>query len=149
MRDYLMKKNKLSQLQQEYELRQKEEKAKIKQESKRFKRFLLWCKYLITFPFKWLWVNIRDWRTALVFVGVFLVLSSEVWVPYLIGLITWGTDLSKWMFGVASACWLFWLGPGTPFMVICISLTIAVKGLFNKIKGRKHGRKQIQETSNT
>lgn len=132
---------KIKELQQAYELKQKEEKAKIKAEPNRFKRFWKWVKYFTLFPFKWIWVNIRDWRTALIFGITFLVLSSEVWVPYLIGLITWDTDLSKWMFGVASACWLFWLGPGTPFMVICIGLTIAVKSLFNKIKERKQWKK--------
>lgn len=132
----------IKEIQQEYELKQKEEKAKIAAEPNRFKRFLKICKYWLLFPFKWIWVNIRDWRTAVIFAIVFLAVSSEVWVPYLIGLITWGTDVSKWMFGVASTCWLFWLGPGTPFMVICISLTIAIKGLFNKIKEKNNGRRK-------
>lgn len=128
---------KINILQEQYEAKQKEEKAKIKADPNKFRRFWKWVAYLILFPFKWLWVNIRDWRTAIIFGIVFAVLSSEVWVPYLIGLITWGTELSAWMFGVASACWLFWLGPGTPFMVICIGLTIGVKTLWNKITKKK------------
>lgn len=56
----------------------------------------------------------------------------------LIGVIFWANEpLKISMFSIGSACWLFWLGPGTPFMVICIGLTIAIKGLFNKIKEKR------------
>ena len=93
-----------------------------------------WFVYYITYPFVWLWYNIRDWRTFVIFVIVFLVMSSEVWVPYLISIITWGTSLSKWMLGVASACWLFWLGPFTPFIPLCVTITIFIKEIFNHVK---------------
>lgn len=92
-----------------------------------------WLWYFIAFPFVWIFYNIRDWRTAVIFVIVFLTVSSEVWVPYLIALICWYNEpLRITMLSVASACWLFWLGPGTPFLVICISLTMGIKALFNK-----------------
>ena len=96
-----------------------------------------WLKYYLLFPFVWIIHNIRDWRTAVIFVIVLLLISSEVWVPYLLALIFWNNE--GWRIGLlsfASACWLFWLGPGTPFLVICISITIAVKALFNKIRDR-------------
>lgn len=137
---------KVSEIQAEYEAKQKEEKAKIKAEPNRFRRFWKWVAYIALFPFKWLWVNIRDWRTALIFGITFLVLSSEVWVPYLIGLITLGTELSAWMFGAASACWLFWLGPGTPFLPLCIGITIGVKGIFNKISEKRLCKKKDQSS---
>lgn len=120
--------------QEEYEFKQKQIKQQIKSEPKHFWK-LVW--FYIKKPFVWLKDNIKDWRTALIFGIVFLVLSSEVWVPYLLGIISWGTDFSKWCFGIASACWLFWLGPGTPFLPICIGLTILIKSLFNKIRFRK------------
>jgi hypothetical protein len=114
-------------------------KSHIRQEPSRFKRFWEWVWYAIAFPWKWLWVNVRDWRTALIFATVVATVSSEVWVPYLIGLIGYRNEsLRMAMFSVGSACWLFWLGPGTPFMVICIGLTMAIKGLFNRIRDRKH-----------
>ena len=92
----------------------------------------------MTFPFIWIWINVRDWRTAVIFAIVFLLVSSEVWVPYLLGVIFWANEPIKIaMFSFGSACWLFWLGPGTPFLVICIVLTIAIKSLFNKIKNNK------------
>lgn len=132
---------KLKNLNEEYKLSQKREKDKIKAEPNKFKRFLKWCVFLIIFPWKWLWYNIRDWRTAVIFAIVALLVSSEVWVPYLIGLITWGTELSKWMIGFATGCWLFWAGPGTPFLVICIFLTMGIKEILN-IKEVKNGRKR-------
>lgn len=88
-------------------------------------------------PFKWLWTNLKDIKTLIIFIIVFLLLSSEVWVFYLLGVITWGSTFSKRCLGVASACWIFWLGPFTPFMPLCIGITFGVKAIFNKIK-HKH-----------
>ena len=82
-----------------------------------------------------MWVNIRDWRTAIIFVATVIVVSSEVWVMYLLYLITG----NEWYLGIGSACWLFWLGPGTPFMVICIGITMGIKALINKIRGKTQG----------
>lgn len=124
------KKNTFSQLEAQYKDAQENQKQKIKNEPKPFKRFLKWLWFWIAYPWKWLFLNIRDWRTALIFAIVMIVLSSEVWVPYLI----WFITSSAWWLGIGSACWLFWLGPGTPFLIICIGLTILIKGLFNKIR---------------
>ena len=116
-------------LNKEYEAKQKEEKEKIRRQPSKYKRFWMWVWYWFIFPFKWIWVNIRDWKTALIFGLVFLVVSSEVWVPYLLGFIF----NNNWLIGIGSTCWAFWLAPGTPFMVICIGLTMAVKALLNRI----------------
>lgn len=125
----------IKEIEEEFKKKQNEEKAKIKAEPSKWKRFWKRVWHLVVFPWKWIWVNIRDRRTALIFVIVFLVVSSEVWVPYFIGFICWSNEpLRHTMFGIGSACWLFWAGPGTPFLIICIGLTMAVKSLFNKIK---------------
>ena len=60
-------------------------KTHIRLEQNKFKRFLKWCWFFIAFPWKWLWVNIRDWRTLVIFVITVLVVGSEVWVPLLLG----------------------------------------------------------------
>lgn len=132
----------VKELQKAYDEQANARKAKIRQEPSKWKRFWKWVWYLISFPFVWLFYNIRDWRSAVIFAIVVAVVSSEVWVPALIGLITWGSDLSKWMFGVAGACWLFWLGPGTPFMVLCIGITIAIKSAFDAIARKRERKKQ-------
>lgn len=123
---------KTSKVLENYQKNQAIWKAKIKEEPLKRKRFFKWIWYLIAFPWVWVFYNIRDWRTAIIFVITFIVLSSEVWVPYLLGLIF----NNSWLIGVGTACWLFWLGPGTPFMVICIMATIGVKSLFNKMQAR-------------
>ena len=149
MRENKKKKNKkpnrFQQLEAKYKEDQKATREKIRQEPSGWKRFWKWVWYLITFPFKWVWLNIRDWRSAIIFLIVMAVVSCEVWIPYLIGFITWGTELSKIMFGVGSTCWLFWLGPGTPFLIICIGITIGVKELFNKIEEKKYGKRKIKD----
>ena len=129
---------KANKIEAEYNASQEIEKQIIRSEPKRLKRFWKWVVYYTIFPFKWLWTNIRDWKTFLIFAIVFVIASSEVWCPYLIGFICWNDEvLRNTMFGVGSACWLFWLGPGTPFMVIVIGLTIGVKTIFNKIAKKK------------
>ena len=129
-------------VEEQFKTRQNEWKARIRQEPSKAKRFWKWVWYLCAFPFVWLWVNIRDWRTALIFILVALIVSSEVWVPYLIAVICWGNEPVRIsMLSVGSACWLFWIGPGTPFLVICIGITIGVKALFNKIKYRHKNAK--------
>ena len=107
----------------------------IRLEPNKIKRFFKWVWYYISFPFIWLFYNIRDWRTFVIFAICFIVISSEVWIPYLIGVICWANEpLRIAMFSVGSACWLFWLGPGTPFIELVICATIGIKAIFNKIK---------------
>lgn len=126
---------------EQYENKQKEWKSKIREKTKH--RWIHWLWYLIAFPFVWIFYNIRDWRTAIIFVIVFLVVSSEVWIPYLIGVIFWANEpLRISMFSVGSACWLFWLGPFTPFLPLCMFLTIGIKALFDKITKRRKNKNE-------
>ena len=132
---------------QEYKDADRLEKERIKSKHKGIKKFFSWVLYFIVFPFKWCWYNLRDFSTLLIFGIVFLVVSSEVWVPYLLGLIFINLRGALWAFG--SACWIFWLGPGTPFMVLCISITIVIKGFINKIKFKKSNNNENKEETNT
>lgn len=90
-------------------------------------------------PFIWMWKNLRDWRTAVIFAIVFVVVSSEVWVPYVLGFIF--VDARAYLWGIGSACWIFWLGPGTPFLPLCMGITVGIKAIFNKIKEKRNGQK--------
>lgn len=123
---------------EKYNALQQERKAKIKEVPNKGARFWKWVWFWLSFPWVWVFYNIRDWRTAIIFLIVFILVSSEVWAPYLVGLICWNNEpLRITMFSVASACWLFWLGPGTPFMVIVISITIGIKEILNKHEKNK------------
>lgn len=127
----------IKELEKTYKKKQLIWKTSIRMKSSRTKRFFGWLWFLIAFPFVWLFYNIRDWRTAIIFVLVVVVVSIEIWLPLLLAFITWGSDFSKIMLGIAGTCELFWLGPGTPFVLLCTFITIAIKGLFNKIKSKR------------
>lgn len=83
---------------------------------------------------KWLWQQLKDWRNLVIFVIVFIVLSCEVWVPYLVYFITG----SKWWLAIGSACWAFWLGPFTPFLPLCIVITLGIRKLIDKVHNWRH-----------
>ena len=78
--------------------------------------------------FKWLWLQIKDWRTFVLFVAVCAVISCEVWIPYIIAMITG----DNWWWAVGSACWAFWLGPFTPFIPLCLTITLGIKKIIEK-----------------
>ena len=82
---------------------------------------------------KWIWQQLKDWKTFVLFLGVCAVMSVEVWLPYILGFVTG----NKWWFGIGSACWLFWIGPGTPFIPLCIAITLAIKKIFFRKKDDK------------
>lgn len=87
---------------------------------------------------KWLFAQLKDWRNFVIFAIVFLVVSCEVWVPYLLGVIT---NDAYW-FGIGSACWLFWLGPGTPFLPLCIGLTLGIRKIIDKIRSKNNAKQK-------
>lgn len=132
---------KIQELDKKFETERKLKKELIKLEPNKFKRFWKYVGFLLSFPFVWIYNNLKDWRTFLIFGVVCAVISCEVWIPYLMGFITWGTDFSAWCFGIASTLWLWWLLPGTPFLPLCIVITIGIKALMNKIKSKKLDKK--------
>lgn len=129
----------LKELEAQYKKQADERKDKIRKEPNKFKRFWKWVLYLLTFPFVWVFYNIRDWRTAICFVISVLLWSASVWVFYLLAILTgWNTDTAKWFIGIGSAVWVWWLSPlGSPFILLCTITAIGMKSLFNVIKSRK------------
>ena len=130
---------KISELEKEYKDLQLKRKIRIRLEQNRFKRFWKWVWYFLTFPFLWLFYNIRDWRSAICVLISFLLWSASVWVFYLLAIITgWNTEIAKWFIGIGSAVWAWWLSPlGSPFILLVTSTSIAIKALFNKIRDFK------------
>lgn len=97
------------------------------------KKKKLWLKKIFINPVLYLVKNLKDLTTWIIFAIVFLTLSSEVWGFYLLGIITG----NEWFYGIASACWLFWLGPFTPFLPLCVGITIGIKEGINRWKKKK------------
>lgn len=96
------------------------------------KKLWLKCKAFI----RWILKQLKDKTNILIFVIVFLVLSSEVRIPYLLAIITG----NKWWWGIGSACWAFWLAPFTPFLPLCLAITFGIRKIVDKIRD-KHNKK--------
>lgn len=91
----------------------------------------LWLKFkgFIT----WLLKRLKDKTNIVIFCTVCLVLSSEVWISYLMAIITG----NEWWWLIGSACWAFWLAPFTPFIPLCLLLTVAVRKVYDRIKKKR------------
>lgn len=76
--------------------------------------------------------ELQDRLTIIIFIVTVLVLSSEVWLCYLLGIIF----NSAYLIGIATTCWLFWLSPFTPFLSISFLLTIGIREGIRKIQER-------------
>lgn len=86
--------------------------------------------------------SLKDKTNIIIFIIVFLVLSSEVWVMYLLYFIT----NNPWFLGIGSACWAFWLAPFTPFLPLCIAITFGVRKIYNKLT--KRSVKKVSKPNN-
>lgn len=115
----------------------------------KIKRFFLglWRRFLNFFIN--LWKDLKDWKTLILFLLVCLVIGSPVWVPLVLGIVF----KNGWLIGVASAVESFWLMPFTPFIPLCVAVTLAVKKVlnvyvFSKIPIKKNKNKKSEETNN-
>ena len=95
----------------------------------------------------WVWHECKDWKTLVLLGIVCLVVGLPVWGGYLLFLIFhW-----KWVFWVASICWAFWMLPGAPFFALCVSITLIIKKIYEKVvKNRlkkccKDGNETVEE----
>lgn len=82
---------------------------------------------------KWTKKELSDPATLITFIIVCVVVSSEVWVMYLLYFITG----NGWFAGVASTLWGIWWLPGVEFIPICLAITIGIKAIINKIRSKK------------
>ena len=103
--------------------------------------FFKWLKKKLVATFKWTWKQLKDKTNLIIYIIVNIVVSSEVWVPYLLAVITG----NKWWWGIGSACWAFWIGPFTPFTAICIGITVGVRKIYDKLKERRKKKKEMKD----
>ena len=97
------------------------------------KRFFNWIKNKIVDFLRWIWQECKDWRTLVLLLFVIIVVYSPVWVGYLLFFIfKW-----KWALVFATAGLAFWVGPFSPFFVLCVSITLGIKKLVSQIKKKK------------
>ena len=72
---------------------------------------------------KWVWKECRNWQTILLFGAVCAVIGAPVWI----GGILWFVFSWKWALAMMLGCLAFWWLPGTPFMVLSLTVTLAIK----------------------
>lgn len=99
-------------------------------------------KKLIEF-FKWLWAECKDWRTLALLGVVCLVLSLPIWLGYLLGFLFH----LEWAFWVSTVLWGFWMLPGAPFFAVAVSVTLAIKKIYEKKQEKKQAQEQADTTS--
>ena len=103
---------------------------------------------------KWIWHECKDKRTIALLIVVVAVVYSPVWLGYIMH---WVFDWS-WAGIVATAMLAFWAGPFSPFFVLCISITLGIKRLFekrgiffkprtDKSKSEQNGEANVEETA--
>lgn len=92
---------------------------------------------------RWLLSQLKDRTNIVIFLIVVFVLSCEIWVPYLLAILT----QNAWWWAVGSACWAFWLAPFTPFWPLCILLTGAVRKGYDAVKNRRAKRKYSENAN--
>lgn len=135
----------------EYKRHQLIRKVHIRFEPKRSRRFWMRVEDVIFFPFRWLWYNIRDWRSAVCIIISLLLWSSSVWAFYLASLLNGWTTTPKgrWLFGIGSTVWVWWASPvGSPFILFVTFTGIGMKMVFDKIIDIRQKRRKSNENKN-
>ncbi len=90
---------------------------------------------------KWVWEECKDWHTVVIFAIVVVVMYSPVWGGYLChALFHW-----KWCSVMATAYLAFWAGPFTPFFPMCIAITLGIRRIIDKIKGKDNANRNSNE----
>ena len=111
-----------------------------KHEPDKSKRFWKYVWLVISFPWQWLWMACHDWKLILIYIGWMAIVGSEVWIPFILGICAPEGAFRTSMLSVASAGEAFWLLPLTPFMPLCIALTIGTKAVMNNIVAKRQAK---------
>jgi hypothetical protein len=73
--------------------------------------------------------QLKDRITRWTFIIVYLVMTSEVWLCYILGIIFKNGVL----IGVATTSLAFWCAPATPLIPLCLGITTGIRLLIKKI----------------
>lgn len=94
--------------------------------------------------FKWIIYELRDVKTFIIFMIVWLVMMAPAWGGYLLAIFT---D-NSWHLTYATAYFFFWAGPFTPFIPLCLTITIGIKKIL-KIRTNRKIKKDSQGFDNS
>lgn len=111
--------------------------AKIKKGMKGFIR-------LIIRMFKWMWHECKDVKTLIIFLLVWIILAAPAWIGYILSIVT----KNPWHLTYATAYFLFWMGPFTPYLPICLTIAIGIKKIIFKTKHIPKKEENKSKTNN-
>lgn len=97
------------------------------------KRFIKKIWILTINFFKWLFSQLKDKTTVIIFLILFAVAVSPIVLGYIFGFIL----KNNYFIGIATAYLLFWIAPGTPVFTVIIALTLAIRKLIKVILKKK------------
>ena len=78
----------------------------------------------------WIKTNLKDKTTRWTFIIVYLVMTSEVWLCYILGIIF----KNAWLIGIATASLAFWIAPATPLLPLCLGISIGIIAIIRKVR---------------
>ena len=81
---------------------------------------------------EWLKTNLKDRTTRWTFIIVYLVMTSEVWLCYILGIIF----KNGWLIGIATTSLAFWCAPATPLLPLCLAISIGIVAIIRKVRGK-------------
>ena len=73
--------------------------------------------------------NLKDKLTFIIFIIVLIIFSSPITLGYIFGIIF----ENAWLLGIATTFLALWIGPGTPFFVLILIITIGIRNLIRYI----------------
>lgn len=94
---------------------------------------------------RWIWEQCKDWKTIVLLLIVSAVLYSPAIVCWtLFFIFKW-----DWAWITATAYSAFWIGPGTPFFVISVTVTLAIKRFIQHLFGKKNPEADTETEKST
>lgn len=69
-------------------------------------------------------------------------MASPTWLSILIGFLF----NIKPLLAFATAYTAFWCGPFTPYLPLCLAITLAILKIIDKVKGKRKGKDKEHET---
>ena len=81
----------------------------------------------------WIIRECKNWQTIL----LLLIVATIIQIPTWGGLLLYFIFGWEWALAVGTIAAIFWAGPFSPFWVVCITVTLGIKKLIEKIFQRK------------
>lgn len=80
--------------------------------------------------------QLKDKTNIIIFVIVFLVVSSPIWLCGVLGLIF----KNSWLLTISAAYLALWLAPLTPFWMGIFAITFVIRKIVDKIRKRTRSK---------